>query len=34
MKICHWDGMEADQENLQDLSTKISVLPIKMCVRP
>ena len=32
MKFCHWDGMETDQENLQDLSTKISVLPIKMCV--
>ena len=22
MKFCHWDGMETDQENLQDLSTK------------
>ena len=22
MKSCHWDGMETDQENLQDLSTK------------
>ena len=28
-EICHWNGMETDQENL---STKISVLPIKMCV--
>ena len=32
MKFCHWDGMETDQENLQDLSTKLSVLTIKMCV--
>ena len=31
MKFCHWNGMETDQENMQDLSTKISVLPIK-CV--
>ena len=30
MKFCHWDGVETDQENLQDLSTKISVLTIKM----
>ena len=29
MKFCHWDGLETDQENLQDLSTKISVLTIK-----
>ena len=27
MKFCHWDGVETDQENLQDLST---VLTIKM----
>ena len=33
MKFCHWDGLETDQENLQDLS-KISVLIIKMCVWP
>ena len=32
MKFCHWDGMGTDQENLQDLCTKISVLPIKMCL--
>ena len=32
MKFCHWDGMETDQENSQDLSTKISVLTIKMSV--
>ena len=34
MKFCHWDGLETDQENLQDLSTKISVLTIKMRVWP
>ena len=30
MKFSHWDGMETDQENLQDLSTKISVLTMKL----
>ena len=30
MKFCHWNGVETDQENLQDLSTKISVLAIRM----
>ena len=30
MKFCRWGGVETDQGNLQDLSTKLSVLTIKM----
>ena len=30
MKFCNWDGVETDQENLQDMSTKISVLTTGM----